>query len=64
MARICNDCQGKGKIEAYVVNIGKGEVAVIPERKCLACNGRGVISAPQFDDHVIYGKENSKRSSG
>ena len=50
MAAICNICHGKGKFDSYEFTIN-GKKVIVPEYKCLSCDGKGVIGAPQFEGY-------------
>jgi len=48
MAVICYMCHGKGKFEEYEITVN-GKTVTVPEQPCFSCDGKGVISAPQFE---------------
>jgi hypothetical protein len=48
--RVCDHCHGKGKFEAFIFTY-EGKIIEVPERKCYTCDGKGFISAPQFEGY-------------
>ena len=55
----CHLCHGKGKFKAYKIVVNNKTVEV-PEQKCITCDGKGIIAAPQFEGSPpVYGHKRS-----